>query len=100
MTLSRIALPLALLLLIAAALGAGFGLRVASMDETDVIGRVADRYVDEAGQGAEPTDCVAWPGNDARTWLVVACAGDAVRREYRVNRLGIVRPVPPGGPAT
>lgn len=74
---------------------AGFGLRIgwvaATITETDVITHFADQYVQTAGQGARPTDCVARPAPDlARIWIVVSCTApqDGGTFEYYVNRLG------------
>ncbi|MCR9125374.1 MAG: hypothetical protein NXH82_04545 [Rhodobacteraceae bacterium] len=96
MTLSRIALPLGLLSLAAAGLGVGLGWQVARLDETTVIGSAAAHYVAEAGPGASPHDCVAYPGRAARVWLVVACAHpDGRQFGYRVSPLGVLRAAPP-----
>ncbi|MEP2642038.1 hypothetical protein [Roseobacter sp.] len=65
--------------------------------ETDVINTYAARYLedrahDEIGQGAKPTDCVAYPGKTHGIWIVVSCGPshfDARRHyEYYVNRFG------------
>ena len=62
--------------------------------ETEVIDRVAARYVAETGAAA--TDCAARPAVSAGLWLVVACAG----HEYFVDSFGRVVDVARPGAAT
>lgn len=69
---------------VAAALGLGFGLSVATLDETRVIKAVADEHV-AAGGRAE--DCTARPGA-APVWVVVRCGEGAEARVVAFNRLG------------
>jgi len=82
-------LPLLGLVAAAAALGLLLGGRVVATTETEVIDRVAARYVAETG--AARTDCHATPAQSAGLWLVVTCAGaDGGRVEYFIDRFGDV----------
>jgi len=83
---SRRLIYLPLLGLVAAAAGLGLllGGRAATTTETDVIERVAERYLAEAGAGAARSDCAARPAVNDALWLVVAC-GDY---EYFVDGYG------------
>lgn len=88
-------LGLVFLLLAASGLGLLLGLRVATLDESTVIDRVARTHV--AG-GGRAEDCVARPGV-GRVWLVVTCGRgeEAVVRAF--DRWGFA--VDPGaGPDT
>src|SRR6056297_103550 len=79
-------LPVGILLLVAALLGYRQGWLMANMTETAAIQMMAARYVEEAGEGARPSDCWAQPGE--AVWLVVRCERDGARWEYHVNRFG------------
>lgn len=83
---SRRMLFLPLIALIAAV--AGFGLmlggRAATTSETEVIERVAARYLDDAGSGAARSDCAARPAASDDLWLVVVCG----HYEYFVDAYG------------
>ncbi|HKL65843.1 MAG TPA: hypothetical protein VJ886_07015 [Roseovarius sp.] len=75
-------------------LGLVLGGRAATTTETEVIDRVADRYVTETG--AARSDCAAQPAASAGLWLVVACAG----HEYFVDGFGRVIDVTRPGAAS
>jgi hypothetical protein len=101
--------PLAVLCALAALLGLRYGIQVASLTETDVINRFADRYLADraaagTGAGAARTDCMAYPAapEDHGIWLIVSCGPtpyDAARQyEYAVSRSG--RLVQARGPET
>ena len=77
-------LPLLGLMAVVAGLGLMLGGRAASTTETEVIERVAARYVAETGAAA--TDCAARPAVSAGLWLVVACRHHA----YFVDSYGRV----------
>lgn len=65
------------------------GMRAATTTETQVIDRMAARYLQEAGAGALRTDCKAVPAQSSGLWLVVICerpTGQGV--EYFVDRFG------------
>jgi hypothetical protein len=89
--------PLAVFLLWWAWLGFRWGWIAMTTTETDVIEAYAERYLadrarDGSADGAELSDCVAYPGADRGVWLHVVCgpaSGDPARTyDYRVNRLG------------
>lgn len=72
-----------------AALAFLLGVRSATTSETEVIERIAQLYVQEAGSGAVRTDCKAVPAQSAGLWLVVICerrTGQGV--EYFIDRFG------------
>lgn len=79
-----IVLPVAVLLLAAAGIGLSLGLRAVGITETEVIDRVAARYVREAGEEARHTDCAARPAASAGLWLLITCG----RHEYFVDDRG------------
>ncbi|WP_210877079.1 hypothetical protein [Roseovarius autotrophicus] len=84
-------LPLAGLVGLAGVLGLLMGLRALNTTETDVIERIAARYVAETGGEARLSDCAATPASSAGLWLVVACVPQAGGRvEYFVDRFGRV----------
>ena len=87
-------LPLLGLVAAAAALGLLLGGRAATKTETEVIDRVAARYVAETGAAHE--DCAARPAESAGLWLVVACAGHA----YFIDSFGCVVDVARPGAAS
>lgn len=87
-------LPVLALVAAVAVLGLLLGGRVATTTETEVIDRVADRYVSETG--ATRSDCAARPAASADLWLVVACAG----HEYFVDSFGRVVDVARPGAAS
>lgn len=83
--------PLGLLTVGVALMGLRWGWVAATISETDVINRYAERYVQERGGGAAMTDCVAMPGRaDQGIWLVVRCAAPDTDSafEYHVDRFG------------
>jgi len=67
------------LALIAVVVGIGLmpGGRAVTTTETEVIERMAARYLGEAGRGAVRSDCAARPAVSGALWLVVACRDDA-----------------------
>lgn len=79
-----IVLWVVVLVAVVAGLGLLLGRRAVSTTETQVIERVAARYVAETGAAA--ADCAARPAVSAGLWLVVACAG----YEYFVDSYGRV----------
>ena len=92
-----------------AVLGLRHGYLVATTDESAVIARFAEKYLEDrardgTGEGAAKTDCVAYPAapEDAPVWLVVSCGPtpyDAARHyEYYVTRTGRLENA--GGPKT
>lgn len=85
-------LPLGLFGLFWAILGLRYGWVAATMTETDVIKRYAERYVEAAGDGAALSDCHAYPGEGLPgIWLVVRCAppqSAGPNHLFFVNRLG------------
>jgi hypothetical protein len=68
-------LPVLGLVAAVAVLGLVLGGRAATTTETEVIDRVAARYVAETGAVRE--DCAARPAASAGLWLVVACGEHA-----------------------
>ena len=87
--------PFALVTVICALIAFRTGWIAATLTETDMIGRVAERYVAEEGGDAEVTDCTAVPGTEPAVWLEVRCGAG---RAYAVDRLG--RLITPGpGPS-
>jgi hypothetical protein len=89
-------MPLAVITVIAALWGFRLGWVAATLTETEVITRYAQRYLedrarDDAAGSASIADCVAYPGKTPGIWLVVSCTprpAGAVRYEYAVNRFG------------
>lgn len=90
-------MPLLLVILFAALLGLRQGLRSSQTTETDIINAYASRYLEArrdagTGMGAGLTDCVAYPGQEERIWLIVSCGPspfDAARHyEYTIGRRG------------
>lgn len=81
-------LSLAGLVGLAGVLGLMLGLRAIGASESEVIARVATRYVAETGGAA--TDCAARPATSAGLWLVVVCGAEGGRVEYFVDRTGRV----------
>lgn len=72
-----------------AALALLLGGRAATTTETEVIERVAARYLAEGGALAARSDCRAVPAQSERLWLVVICEQEAGRGiEYFVDRFG------------
>ena len=86
----RLALiPLAAVVAAGVAMALLLGARAVTTTETEVIDRVAARYVAETGAGARPSDCAAVPARSAELWLVVTCAPDkGDGREYFIDRFG------------
>ncbi|MEM6939844.1 MAG: hypothetical protein AAF943_15010 [Pseudomonadota bacterium] len=85
--------PLALLTLGIALLGLRWGWVAATITETDVITRYAQRYVNTHGGAAKPTDCFAMPADHYEgVWLVVRCVPldpqQGPTYDYYVNRMG------------
>lgn len=65
------------------------GTRATNTTETEVIERMAQLYVQEAGSGAARTDCKAIPAQSLGLWLVVICerqSGQGI--EYFIDRFG------------
>ncbi|MHA7849860.1 hypothetical protein [Roseovarius sp.] len=83
--------PLAALVAVAAGIGLLLGGRAVLTTETDVIEAVADRYLAEAGAGAERTDCQARIAQSDGLWLVVICEdAQGAGYEYFIDRFGRV----------
>lgn len=83
--------PLAALVAVAAGIGFLLGGRAVLTTETDVIEAVADRYLAEAGAGAERTDCQARVAQSDGLWLVVICENaEGAGYEYFIDRFGRV----------
>lgn len=81
--------PLLALVAVAAGLALLLGGRATTTTETQVIERMAARYLDDAGAGASPSDCAARPAVSDGLWLVVACVtGNGMRHEYYVDGYG------------
>ena len=77
-------LPVLALIAVVAGIGLMLGGRAATTTETEVIERMAARYLADAGTGAARLDCEARPAVSDDLWLVVAC-GDY---EYFVDAYG------------
>ena len=82
--------PFAVFLVFWAIVGFRYGVKAQDTSETDVINRYAALYLEDAGEGAALTDCVAYPSTDLGIWLVVSCAAPlrAASVDYYVNRIG------------
>ena len=65
--------PLLALVGAAAVFGLTLGWKAATTTETQVIDRIAQRYLAEHGAGAAASDCVARPARSDGLWLVVSC---------------------------
>jgi len=85
--------PLLALVLAVAGIGLLLGARLVLTTETDVIERVAARYVAEASPQAQLSDCQARPAQSDGLWLVVVCASAQGQGgvAYFVDRFGRVR---------
>lgn len=85
--------PLLALVLAVAGIGLLLGVRLALTTETEVIERVAARYVSEASPQAELSDCQARPAQSDELWLVVICTSAQGQGgvAYFVDRFGRVR---------
>lgn len=68
-----IVLPVLALIAVVAGLGLMLGRRAVTTTETQVIDRIAARYLIEAGPGALSGDCAARPAVSPGLWLVVTC---------------------------
>lgn len=77
-------LPLLALLAAVAGIGLLLGARAVTTTETEAIDRMAERYIIEAGTGAQRTDCAARPAASEDLWLVVTCG----EYEYFVDSYG------------
>ena len=77
-------LPLVALIAGVAVFGLILGGRAVTTTETEAIERMASRYLDEAGKGAELSDCAARPAASEDLWLVVTCGA----HEYFVDPYG------------
>lgn len=84
--------PLILLTTLLAVYGFRLGWIAAHITETDVIEAQAAQYLEDAGTGAQVTDCVAYPAQQKGIWIIVRCetARNAASTvyEYHVNRFG------------
>lgn len=89
-------LPVLALIAAVAGIGLLLGGRAVLTTETEVIERVAARYLADAGQGALRSDCDARPATSADLWLVVVCG----RYEYFVDAYGRVAHVNVAGAAS
>lgn len=93
-------IPLSALVLWTAWLGIRWGIIAASITESDVIDAYAQRYLEDRARdgsrvGASLSDCVAYPGEEKGTWLVISCGPSpydaSLHYEYYVDRLGQLR---------
>ena len=83
--------PLAAVVLALIAVALLLGKRALTTTETEVIERVADRYVSEMGDSTRRMDCAAVPAASEGLWLVVSCTDlHGVRIDYFVDRFGRV----------
>jgi hypothetical protein len=73
------------------------GRRWTSFSETDAINGIADLYVQQAGDGAQRTDCHARPGWRAEVWLDIRCGSDP-KFWYALDRRGGVLTIPRSQP--
>ncbi|WP_101068318.1 hypothetical protein [Roseovarius salinarum] len=92
--------PLLALVGAAAVFGLTLGWKAATTTETQVIDRIAQRYLAEHGAGAAASDCVARPARSDGLWLVVSCrpARGAGAYAYFVDRFGrLAHAARPGG---
>lgn len=82
--------PLIGLIAATAVIGLSLGRRAALTTETEVIERIAGRYVVDAGGAARMTDCTARPAVSAQLWLVVTCMPPdaSVAYEYFIDSFG------------
>ena len=83
-------LPVLGLVAAVAALGLVLGGRAATTTETEVIERVATRYIKETGGGR--SDCAARPATSAELWLVVSCGGHAYFVDSHGRVVDVARP--------
>lgn len=85
--------PVLALVLAVAGIGLLLGARLALTTETEVIERVAARYVSEASPQAQRSDCQARPAQSEGLWLIVVCAPEQGQGgvAYFVDRFGRVR---------
>ncbi|NHQ72913.1 hypothetical protein HAT86_00330 [Roseovarius gahaiensis] len=85
--------PILALVLAVAGIGLLLGARLALTTETEVIERVAARYVAESSPQAQLSDCHARPAQSEGLWLVVLCAPVQGRGgvAYFIDRFGRVR---------
>ncbi|SPF80565.1 hypothetical protein [Pseudoprimorskyibacter insulae] len=93
-------IPLAVLTLWVSLHFLRLGWIAANLSETDVIDIYANQYLEDrrrdgTGEGAQKSDCLAYPGEIRGIWFVVACGPkpfDAARHyEYHVNRFGALQ---------
>lgn len=82
------AFPLLAVVLGGVALALLLGARAVTTTETQVIERVAARYL--AGGGAARSDCHARPAQSDGLWLVVICEAGGGGMEYFIDRFGRV----------
>ena len=69
--------PLIGLIAATAVIGLSMGRKTAlRSDETEIITRIAARYAQEGGPGAQQIDCTARLSTAEALWLVVTCAPD------------------------
>ncbi|MEM9911019.1 MAG: hypothetical protein AAF922_09565 [Pseudomonadota bacterium] len=67
------------------------GQRAANTTETEVIERIVELYIKEAGTGAARTDCAAVPAQSEGLWLIVICTrAGGQGAEYFIDRFGRV----------
>lgn len=80
--------PLGVLLAATLVLGLRWGVKVATLTETDVITRIAQDYAAQ-GQGRNMTDCAASPSPRAGVWLAIRCTPrQGETQTYLINRFG------------
>ena len=82
--------PFGVFLVFWAVIGFRYGSKAVGTTETEVINRYAAQYLEDAGEGAMLTDCMAYPGTELGIWLVISCAPPLreMAFEYNVNRVG------------
>ena len=71
-----------------AGIGLLLGWRAATTTETDVIDRIAVRYMGERGAEARRSDCRARPARSDGLWLVVICGAGAQEYTYFIDHYG------------
>lgn len=84
--------PFVALVAATAVIGLSMGRKAAlRSDETEVITRIADHYVETEGAGTAPTDCTARLATAEALWLVVRCAPEGrAAITYYIDRFGAV----------
>ena len=90
--------PIAAVIAGVAGIGLLLGWRAVSTTESEVIERIAARYMNERGAEARRSDCRAQPARSDGLWLVVICGPDGQEYAYFVDRYGrLTHASRPGG---